>query len=361
MSEYLIVAPTQRMLDVLLEVMTENQICGSVYVKLIGNKKPINVSPAFTIVDEVADLRNRSLRVLCCSEEAIYWLSNNMGASWELQFDPSYLRLLDKLSFKEFLVAKGLPICRYWKRADKIEMYPVVGKPSIGFASMGVQFLMDADSCKAYEEDFTKAMTDSVVEKYRLLYFESYENKPLFEQEITGDFYRTSFVVKQKRCLDCFPVKGVTQSTAPGKQYSWIEFEYAHVQSDAYVSIKELLHKMAEAFNLCDGVYVAEFMGTALGDMFVLELSPRITSSRIVKLIEYATGVDLDLVMVRAFLGLDFVVAPAGDKVVRLRIERKTDRFDPLRGYAQLPTSTETSAHGDAVCCKYYVKKKEAE
>lgn len=356
MSEYLIVAPTQRMLDVLSEVMAENQICGNVYVKLIGNKKPINALPAFTVVDDVADLRDRSLRVLCCSEEAIYWLSNNMGSSWELQFDPSYLKLLDKLSFKEFLVEQGFPICRYWKQADKIEMYPVVGKPSIGFASMGVQFLMDSDSSKAYEEGFSKAMTDSVVEKYRRLYFESYENKPLFEQEITGDFYRTSFVVKQKRCLDCFPVKGVTQSTAPGKQYSWIEFEYAHVQSEAYICIKELLHKMAEAFDLYDGVYVAEFMGTASGDLFVLELSPRITSSRIVKLIEYATDVDLDLVMVRAFLGLDFVVAPTRNKIVRLRIERKNDMFDPLRGYVQLPASTETSAHGDAVCCKYFVK-----
>lgn len=356
MSELLIVAPTQRMLDVLLEMMTENQICGNVYVKLIGNKKPINASSAFTIVDDVADLRDRSLRVLCCSEEAIYWLSNNMGSGWKLQFDPSYLKLLDKLSFKEFLVERGLPICRYWKQAEEVDVFPVVGKPSIGFASMGVKFLMDFDSCKAYEEDFTKVMTDSVVEKYRRLYFASAENKPLFEQEIAGDFYRTSFIVKQKRCLDCFPVKGIMQSTAPGKQYSWIEFEYVHVQSEAYISIKELLHKMAESFNLCDGVYVAEFMGTATGDMFVLEFSPRITSSRIVKLIEYATDVDLDLVMARAFLKLDFAVAPTENKRARLRIERKTDAFDSLHSYTQLPTITETSAHGDAVDCKYFVK-----
>lgn len=356
MSDYLIVGPTQRMLDVFLDVMNENQIYSNVYVKLIGNRKPIKIPSPFIVADNVTDLSDREMKVLCCSEEAIYWLSNNMGSDWELQFDPSYMKLLDKLSFKKFLVERGIPICKYWNQAEMIEMYPVVGKPSIGFASMGVRFLMDFDSCKAYEENFTKVMKDSVVEKYRHLYFTSVENKSLFEQEITGDFYRTSFVVKHKRCLDCFPVSGVTQSTSPGKQYSWIEFEYVHLQSDAYVRIKELLHRLTEVFELCDGVYVAEFMGTGSEKMFLLELSPRITSSRLVKLIEYATDINLDEVMVKAFLGVEFSCSPTSGKLVRLRIESKTDTFKPLSGYVQLTTCTETSAHGDDVDCKYFVK-----
>ena len=100
MNEFLIIAPTQRVLDVLSEAMQANQIQGSVYVKLIGKDRPTKIPASVTLVGDIGALQTKSLKVLCCSEEAIYCLSNN-GSEWTLQFSPPYLRMLDKLSFKK--------------------------------------------------------------------------------------------------------------------------------------------------------------------------------------------------------------------------------------------------------------------
>ena len=357
MDGYLIIAPTQRMLQLLVDVIQENNISGSVYIKQIGNKAPLELPAGFLSAEESSNLKEKKLSLLCCSEEAIYWLSNNMSDTWSLQFSEKYLTLLDKLSFKEFAVNHGAPVSRYWKRADEISEYPVVGKPSIGFASMGVEYLADYEASKQYEEKFKTAMANSIVEKYRCLYFPQIYNEPIFEREVSGDFFRTSFVVKARVCIECFPVKGITQSTSLGKQYSWIEFEYTHGDTIVHKNINTLLTKLSDAFELNDGVYVAEFMGMSNGELFLLELSPRITSSRIVNLIKYATNVDLDLIMIQAFLGIDFNLTPQCLPTARLRIERKTDNFEVLENYVALPSCVETSAHGDDVDCKYFIKK----
>lgn len=357
MSGFLVIAPTQRVLDILSEVMRANQIQGNVYVKLIGKDRPTKIPASITLVDDAEILQAKSLKVLCCSEEAIYWLAHNKGPEWTLQFFPSYLGMLDKLSFKEFAMNHRLPICLYWTAAVDITEFPVVGKPSIGFASMGVQYLGSDEECQQYEDNFSSVMAASVVEKYRRTYFPDVNNTPVFEREIRGDFFRTSFVVQNRKCTECFPVKGVTQSDVPERMYSWIEFEYTHRKNSVYASTISMLDRLTDAFALSDGVYVAEFIGTPAGELYLLEFSPRITSQRIANLIHYATGVDLERGMVYLFLGLDFSVKPCCRKTVRLRIERTTDSFAPMGDdYVMYPVNMETSAHGDSVICKYYVK-----
>lgn len=360
MNDLMIIAPTQKVLDVLWESMQKQRSSGKIYIKLIGRDLPTQVPASFILIDDVAELKDKPLKVLCCSEEAIYWLSNNVGAKWELQFASSYFSMLDKLAFKEFAMQHRLPICPYWESANEVTVFPAIGKPSIGFASMGVQYLIDAEACQAYEDDFQANMRASVVENYRLEYFPNMENKPVFEQALEGDFYRTSFVVQKQRCTECFPVKGITQSSSSKRKYNWIEFEYVHHKDSVYMDTMRILQEAIAVYGLADGVYVAEFIVLPTGELYLLELSPRITSSRIAQLIQYSTGVDLEVGMVYLFLGLDFHMDPVVGHRGRLRIERKDETFAPLSNdYMLLPVNVETSAHGDSIECKYYIKKDE--
>ena len=68
MTNFLIIAPTQKMLDAMFDAMRINQIGGSVYVKLIGRDQPTHIPASFALVDDAEDLSNKSLKVLCCSE-----------------------------------------------------------------------------------------------------------------------------------------------------------------------------------------------------------------------------------------------------------------------------------------------------
>lgn len=177
--------------------------------------------------DYIQYLKLQTLYVLCCHEEAIYWLSIHHSPNWILQFDPIYLSLLEKQDFKSFVLRNHIQSSSYELTSNDISSFPVIAKPSIGFGSIGVKLLRNMVECEDYVHNFQKLIENSSIFGYQKKYFPKKNNQYIFETPIKGTFYRTPFTVQSKKCIQAFPIRGITRHAQAISDYHWVEFDYS--------------------------------------------------------------------------------------------------------------------------------------
>lgn len=358
MCNKLIVDPNRCLLEHINDLIEKSNYHENIYIKLLSEDFDIQSNKCIKKIDNIEKLKTEKIDVLCCSEEAIYWLVNNYSKNWILRFNPSYLSLVEKINFKNYAIDQNLPICKFWLDKKNITVFPVIAKPSVGFASIGVDKLNNYSSCEEYEKNFHINIKNSVIEHYRLKYFPEIKNNIIFEEEIVGNFFRTSFIVKDNHIFDVYPIQGLSQSKSAKRQYSWVEFEYTPANYLNNKKLTSFITKLIECFLLKDGVYIVEYITTESGDIKLLEFSPRITSQRLIDLIKYATNIDLNYVMLCCFLNFPFSLNSKKDFTVRLQIGRKGENLLPPSDYSNLTTNKQISAHKDLIDCKYYIKER---
>ena len=317
----------------------------------------------FITEEDVVSLSRTRLKVFCCSEAAIYWLKNHMSIFWQLQFMPEYLQMLNKIEFKQYAINKKLPVLPFWLKSNELNEFPVIGKPSFGFASSGVSYLKDAIKAEEYERNFNDVIKESPIEKYRRIYFSDYENKCIFEPYIDGDFYRTPFVIDTCGNIITFPLRGIKRHDTSSKGFHWTDFICEDNCLELHALFNKILTQVENVFHLLPGVYIAEFI-VRKDKIYLVEFSPRLISDRLAWIVKAATGVDLEDLASALFIHSALGIKINGiqkkfdipeRRVVRLQIIDSSSQIKSLDGFKLLETKQETNAYGKKVSCNLWV------
>lgn len=326
------------------EVFTKNGCSFRIYGKIIPEKI-------------LSSLKENSARVMCCHEEAIYWVRIYGSRKWVYQFGPKYLDVLSKKCFKEFLSQVGIKNSSFYVNSELIPGFPVIAKPSIGFGSIGVKRLANQAEALQYISHYDEMCSQSAINKYKNLYFPHDPNPILFEEIIVGDFYRTPFIVYNHSCVAIFPIRGVRNQNEIYSDFHWVDFEYSENERKVAEDVKPLLEEIRKNFMLEDGVYVAEFIQTSDKEIYLLEFSPRQTSSRIAKIVNLATGIDLERIGIDLFFKRrNIVLNQIEDKQIKLVMGCNNEVFPP-NGYNVLCHEPSNDIHGNTVE-EYFLEKK---
>ncbi len=362
MSEKLIIFPSSRQLTFLVQQPVYRE---KIHILLHHQKMPETEIPCcldfFTKenTEQIKQLQRKELFVLCCHEEAVYWLKQHDSPKWHLQFSHKYLYLLEKQNFKDFLNQNYIRNAVYTTSPEKIISYPAVAKPSIGFGSIGVCTVFSFTEAKQYAEAFPTMLANSVIYAYQKQYFPDARNLCLFETKTEGIFFRTPVIILKAVCEHIFPVQGITRICKKNSEYHWEEFELNLTdESINFQQMTQIMNQLIISLSLEDGIYIAEFMQEKDGRISLLEFSPRQTSERISYLVKLASGIDLEWEVLSMFLYHKTAISfPEKTKTVRLRIESHTGQFPPLPEiYHLLETENDRSLYDKQCKLKYFIK-----
>ena len=293
--------------------------------------------------------------VLCCHEEGLYWLKKFGHIGWNYQFSTEIFELLTKNKFKDYLLKHSIPNADYCEKISDIKSYPIIIKPIIGFGSIGVKKINNLSELKNYLNEYYKDVINSKIKPYKDKYFDINDNSFILENYISGCFYRTPFVVLENEVKYIFPIIGKETTYKKNSDFHWTDFEYGADEREIAVKLQPILNKLSLLFKLKSGVYVAEFILSDQGEVYLLELSPRQTSNRIARLVKLAAGLDMEKLAVDIFLS-DVDNKSLANRNIRMRIERNSDRLDESI-YSVIDSIEETSVYGDIIQTIYYEKR----
>ena len=346
MSDKLLVFPTIEQLHYLSKIKSDEKIY---FVPRFETDIAQTVFP--TVTETTVDALGENVDVLCCHEEGMYWIRNFGNPKWQYPFSVKMLNLLTKNQFKDYISACGIRNAHYVEKISDISQYPVVIKPIIGFGSIGIKRAENESECREQLCAVNQTELIKGIAPYKNKYFKNVSNRFIFEEYIDGVFYRTPFVVAQKRIRYVFPVRGNKTTPRTSSDFHWTEFEYGVCEREMAAKLSDELEKLVALFDLKDGVFVAEFLVTDTEKIYLLELSPRQTSGRIAKVIELAEGIRLEDLAVDLFLHRPLKKCTC-KKSIRMQIIR-ADRYVPDYGYRIVQTQREKSVYGDAILTVY--------
>lgn len=356
-DEIIIVFPTKKQIDYLKQQKMENLsvVLQSDELEDVTLLKYVNCIVKDKDGGNLDILRKKRANVLCCHEEALYWVSINGSRRWNYQFDRMYFDLLTKDRFKDYLSYNGINNAKYKPEFCDSMKFPIIAKPVIGFGGIGVKSLENIKEVKEYLEEYNSMIKNSVVKKYQDMYFPNKDNKCIFEEKIEGDFYRTPFIVNRQNTKWIFPIKGNEASLKSISDYHWVGFEYLSYEMNITMKVEPLFDELIRVFQLLPGVYTAEFMVSKEGDIFLLEFSPRQTSSRISKIIELAMGIDLEIAAIDLFLGRDIEERKISRQIC-LKIGNDESLCNKSEWNHIYSNGKEKNIYGNRVFCHYYEK-----
>ena len=109
-DEIIIVFPTKKQMDYLKQQKMENLsvVLQSDELEDVTLLKYVNCIVKDKDGGNLNILRKKRANVLCCHEEALYWVSINGSKQWNYQFDRMYFDLLAKDRFKDYLSYNGI-------------------------------------------------------------------------------------------------------------------------------------------------------------------------------------------------------------------------------------------------------------
>ena len=304
---------------------------------------------------ELSESLGADADVLCCHEEGLYWLKKFGNMYWNYQFSPEIFGLLTKNAFKNHLLKNNIPNADYCDKISDVKSFPIIVKPIIGFGSIGVKMINNLSELENYLNIYGKEIINAKIKKYNDKYFDTIENFYIFEKYISGHFYRTPFVVLKNKVEYIFPVAGKETTPIKDTDFHWTDFEYGSSEREIAVTLQPILNKLLKLFNLKSGVYVSEFIISDQGEAYLLELSPRQTSSRIARLIKLSAGLDMEKFAVDIFLS-DIDKKPLTNNNVRMRIERNGSRLDE-KIYSSVDSMEEKNVYDDIIQTVYYEKR----
>lgn len=359
-NELLIVFPQGKQLEYIAQIVDEQMV---IYI-VLQNTIPEHAwlkKTNFVYVDkecsknEICKIIPSKVRVLCCHEEALYWLKNKGQENWNYSFDNIIFKHLTKVDFKKYIKENGITIANIFFKKEDINNFPVILKPSIGFGSIGVKKINNMEELEFYEKNYNNEINRSRIAQYANKYFEFEDNSYIFETFISGDFYRVPFLVCDGKIRNVFPVRGISKTIKEISDFHWTEFEYGENERILAKRMKNLLQSVIELYKAYNGSFIAEIMIDNNGNLYLLEFSPRQTSSRISKLIYYATGVDLEQGAIDIIFSKKSFVS-LHNKNVKLLIHRGKKINEDIMGYRLIEKEVDHSVFNDDINILYYEK-----
>ncbi|MGN0505502.1 MAG: ATP-grasp domain-containing protein [Lachnospiraceae bacterium] len=358
MSNKLIVFPTKYQIDYICNTETN---MGNLYIVCrveMDNYKFEKRNVAFIDKEieneELVKILSKDVDVLCCHEEGLYWLKEKGNRYWHFQFSNVVFELLTKDKFKKFLSKNKILNAKCYE--NELE-FPVIAKPIIGFGSIGVKKIDSEIELKKYYSDYEDKVLCSGLKVYQENYFNGEKNSILFEEYISGTFYRTPFIIYNNQVTYIFPVRGNKTANRDNSDFHWSDFEYGQEEKRISVLLKPVLEKLIMLFGLEKGVYVCEFIISDKGEVYLLEFSPRQTSDRIAKIIFLATGIDIEKIAIDIFL-TEPVFDNLHDRDIRMLISRNNVIEENMNKYSLVDKLQEKSVYGDSIVSMYYEKSK---
>jgi biotin carboxylase len=181
---------------------------------------------------------------------------------------------------------------------------PFVVKPDFGFGSQLVKVVRDEAQWRAYAD---VARTPSGVRaRYGRAYFADEPgllDRFVAEPLLDGTFLSVPFVW-DGAAVTAFPVSGAEAASTASTDFHWERFEApARIDPAAFAALESDLARLAGPCELRPGVFEAELLLLAGGELCFLEFSPRPTGGVVPELVWHAYGVDIDELAVRCFLG----------------------------------------------------------
>lgn len=297
-----------------------------------------------------------NMDVLCCHEEGLYYLQKFAYMNWNYQFSTKMFEMLTKNKFKDYLSKHNIRNASYFENKSFISKYPFVIKPIIGFGSIGVKKINNTLELAHYLSEPNKKSINLQIKPYKDRYFNMLDNHFIFEEYISGSFYRTPFVILENRIKYIFPIIGKHTTYKENSDYHWTDFEYGKGEKEVGTKLLPVLKKLLEVFDLKNGVYIAEFIVSDNGEIYLLEFSPRQASNRISKMIKLATGMDMEKLSIDIFLSSSNSMRLHNHNNIRMRIERNGSKLDESL-YNVIYSMEEKSVYGDDIKTVYYEKR----
>lgn len=349
MNKKLIIFPTKKQLEYLVKKNSTDNF----YV-IVRDKDAVDESNIIRVINGEEKLLGNNVDVLCCHEEGMYWLRTHGNANWNNIFLPNMVNLVTKKSFKECLIKNGIKSASFCEDEAQIQEYPIIAKPIVGFGSIGVKRIDSENELKLYLSETSMEEMQSRIKPYKDKYFQDMENTIIFEEFIPGDFYRTPFVVYDNEIRYIFPVKGNKTTYRRNSDFHWTDFEYGVNERNIASYLKGILENLKDLFKLQSGVYVAEFIVNEDNEVYLLEFSPRQTSDRIARIIQLASGIDLEQLAIDLFLG-EKIQEISLNRTIRMQILRSEDT--KVEGnYLFIEKKEEGSVYGDRITTMYTEK-----
>ncbi len=354
MENILVVFPQGEQLPYLLSKKTDENIYVVPQTKTEKYEELIYIDKEIS-VEELKSILSVNVEVLCCHEEALYWVKAKGIDVWKYPFDTAIFTQLNKESFKKYISKNGIKTAPIIDKSETGIRFPVVAKPTIGFGSIGVKKIDNEQELKEYITDYEKLVIDSSISKYSGKYFCGEDNPYILEKYISGDFYRIPFVVNEGIVQKAFPIRGVETTYRDNSDYHWTTFEYGASEKEFALIITDILQSLVNLYGAHSGTFVAEVIADDTG-AYVLEFSPRQTSSRISKLIFLASEIDLELLAIDLFFN-EKVSLPKVEKDIRMCIKRGDPEDIP--GYKMMAIENEVSVYNDSIKVFYYEKEEQ--
>lgn len=349
MNKKLIIFPTKKQLKYL-----ESKSSIDDFYVLVRDNDVVEQENIRCIIDSDKNILENDMDVLCCHEEGMYWLRIHGRSKWNNIFAPDMVNLVNKKSFKDYLIKNDIRTANYCENTEHIQGYPIVVKPIIGFGSIGVKRIENKEDLKSYLAKKTLEDMYARIKPYKDRYFEDIENSVIFEEFISGDFYRTPFVVYDNEIKYVFPVKGIKTTYRKNSDYHWTDFEYGDNERKMVPYLNDSLQRLLTLFELQNGVYVAEFIISEEKEAYLLEFSPRQTSERIARIIQLASGIDLEKLAIDLFLGYNLPEISL-HRTIRMQILRSQD-VSLETNYLFIEKKEEGSVYGDKIMIMYTEK-----
>lgn len=246
------------------------------------------------------------IRILCCNEEAIYWIMNHWQENMELLFDKKCFLMTQKWETYKLFEENNIPTVYKTKDLKKIRKFPIVAKPNIGFGSIGVSKIENEEELNDYIRKFETEINKTIIKEYVDHFFPQESNFPIFEECIeNGQFFSIPFVLDKNYNIHIYPVIGMRKEITSNSNYSWRTFSYEKnfMNNELYEEIKKVIKEISKKWIHTPSVNMVEMIyDKNKKRLNVLEFSPRLVGGRIAKMIQHALGVNLKKCAIDLFI-----------------------------------------------------------
>lgn len=264
-------------------------------------------------------------KILCCNEEALYYikkydekiLDNLVFFNKEcLNF---YLKYNAYLSFKKNNINVVKKSKNFFEHC--------IAKPNFGFASLGVKKVNSEEELNLYYDRINSPNIKKILKSMYKKYFDEFSNDIVYEEVIKNNiFFSVPFIYYNKQIYS-FPIEGIKTLSNSYTDFYWTEFllNLSTINIEIKNKIDDLLNKLTVSYINANSVNMAEVMYNKIDKkIYLIEFSPRVPGGKLSKMIEYATGLNLNKISIDLFLNKSIDLSFHKKESVKLFIDLNT-------------------------------------
>ncbi len=183
--------------------------------------------------------------------------------------------------------------------------------------------IVSDDELKSYFDDLDNAFCKNLKSMYEK-YFDNFTNDVVYEEVIENNiFFSVPFIYYNKQIYS-FPIEGIKTLKNSSTDFYWTEFllNLNTINKEIKNKIDDLLEQLALLYINGNSVNMAEVMYNKIDKkIYLIEFSPRVPGGKLSKMIEYATGLNLNKISIDLFLNNDVDLTLVKKESVKLIID----------------------------------------